>query len=114
MTLVYPELIHYNTFALSEHWTGKYVTAVEVYDQTTNSKPSSEPVWMIRATGQVPAERLIIRVGLTPNGFEQIVPVLPQKFEPVNGKQYYISVKLEPAEKDMFFVLKPWIASNIP
>ena len=114
MTLVYPELVHYNTFALSRHWTGKYVTAVEVYDETANSEPLTEPVWMIRATEQVPAEQLIVRVGFTPNGFEQIVPALPQEFEPVDGQKYYILVKLEPAEEDMFFVLKPWTASSIP
>jgi hypothetical protein len=112
--LVYPELLHYNTFALSEQWTGKYVTTIEVYEKTKDSKPSKESVWMIKATEQIPAEEFIIRVGFTPDGFEQIVPALPQKFEPVDGQNYYIMVTLEPAEKDMFFVLKPWTASSIP
>lgn len=113
VTLVYPERINYNNFTIPQKWNNRNITLIEVYGETENSKPSKEPLWQIKATRQVSADKFLLKAGSIPYGFEQTLPPLPDTFEPVDGKKYFITVKLEPADEDMFFVLKPWIASSV-
>ncbi len=112
-TLVYPERIDYNIFSIPQKWNDRNITLIEVYEETKNSKPSKEPIWQAKATGQVTANKFLLDVGTIPYGFEQTVPPAPDSFEPVDGKKYYITIKLEPADEKMFFLLKPWIASSV-
>ncbi len=111
---VYPENISHNAFKLSEQWAGKYITSIAVFDKQANNELSPEPVWVIKATEQVPAEELIFLIGSIPNGFEQVVPDSQEKFEPVDGQEYDIMVMIEPVENDMVFIMKSWTASGIP
>ena len=112
--LVYPENISHNTFKLSEQWTGKYITSITVFDKQENNELSHEPVWVIKATEQIPAEKFVFLVGNIPNGFEQVVPDSHEKFEPVDEQEYYIMVTIEPVEDDMVFIMRSWTASSIP
>lgn len=111
-TLVCPERINYNIFTIPQQWSEKNISLIEVYEEAEDSEPSKEPVWSIRATGCVSAEKFILNVGVVPSGFKQTRPLM-ETFEPVDGKKYYIMVRLEPSDENTFFAYKPWIASSV-
>ena len=111
-TLIYPERINYNIFTIPQKWSDKNITSIAVYEETEDSEPSEEPVWSIRATSCVSAENFILNVGMVPSDFKQTKPLM-EIFKPVDGKKYYIIVRLEPADKNTFFAYKPWIASSV-
>jgi len=113
--LIYPEIISGNTFRLPDRWEEKYISCVEVYRMSGSSSGTlSVPVWTLRATERVPANRVIFAAGIIPHGFEQTIPELPEQFRPEEGEQYYIKVLIEPADSNTISVLRPWRASAIP
>lgn len=110
--LVYPDMVSVNCFAMPQQWADRYITSVKVYEDTESSRASKEPVWVIEATDRIPAGKVYVSVGSIPEGFEQTVPPLPQRFKPIGGQTYYIQFEIEPADEDMLFILKPWVASS--
>ena len=112
--LIYPEIISGNTFKLPERWSGKYISFVEVYSTSEDPSALLEPVWTLKVTEQVPADKVIFVAGIIPHGFEQTFPEPPGKFSPEEGKQYFIKIVIGPTDSNMISVLKPWRASAVP
>jgi hypothetical protein len=75
-----------NAFRLKYAKSCDKILSVSISTQGTN-------VWEIRATKDIPAKGFIVSVGEVPEGFEQIVPVSPERFQPVRGTRYAIFIK---------------------
>ena len=49
-------------------------------------------LWKIKATCDIPVSDFQVTVGKMPEGFEQLIPELPNIFEPIPGEEYYILI----------------------
>ena len=112
--IIYPELVANNTFKLSDNLAGRNIAAIEVFTYTSKPDPLLKPVWKIKAVEKIPAEKIIFVAGIVPHGFVQILPEASKQFQPVEGQEYFVKVVIEPIEKDMLCVLRPWKASSAP
>lgn len=119
-----------NTLALEKQWWDKNVVELTVLTRKLVSKSEGKPilpawfgpchesenfgevsgfdvVWRIRATTEVSAQKFKVTPGIVPEGFEQIIPE-SKPFYPLQGKEYFILVCLEPVDDSVYSIGKMW------
>lgn len=73
------------------------IQSVSVEDRTEKVK-----VWEIKAIGDIPVPDFKVTVGEVPEGFEQLIPTLPEKFVPIPGGQYTIYINTKFADNPKY------------
>ena len=118
-----------NTLALEKQWWDKNVVELKVLTSEQVSIPGVKPilparigpcrdedfgeatsfdiVWRIRAISEVSAQKFKVIPGIVPEGFEQIIPE-SKTFIPVQDKEYFILVCLEPVDDSVYSIGKMW------
>lgn len=69
---------------------------------------SNTLVWKIEAKREIPAWGFAVTAGQVPDGFEQIIPTPPKKFQPLPGEEYTIFIGTKPSSVHAFPTL--WTA----
>jgi hypothetical protein len=88
-----------NTFMYGTTWydttiLGVIVCRVPKAITGVNSN-QEQPVWLVKATKEVPARGFVVTVGEIPEGFQQIVPTPPAKPVLLPGEHYEIDIVVE-------------------
>jgi len=84
-----------NSFKARPLCLGDEVVSVEV-SKCKVAQPTApedwEVVWLINAVRRVPVSGFIVTVGEIPEGFEQVVPLVPERFSPTLGEEYSVRI----------------------
>ena len=73
------------------------IQGISVEDRTEKAK-----VWDIKAISDIPVPDFKVTVGEVPEGFEQLIPKLPEKFVPIPGRKYTIYIHTKFADNHKY------------
>jgi len=133
--IAYPVLVQENTFGFQSQWWDKNVVYVQIFIKDGSSTengpdlpaligPCSNAtkgqmvdwspftiVWTVQTDNPVSAKDFRLFPGVIPEGFEQIIPDLSERFQPVPGQEYFIMVCMEPVDETFYSMGIKWIPS---
>ena len=92
-----------NTFRREPLQTREKVLSVSVLD-------SDGTVWLIMAVKPINLKDFKVKVGVVPDGFEQMIPPGNQKFTPVVGNRYSIVIVTDVRNHECAYVLQGGIS----